>query len=149
MKNKPIFNWDEENKIASCILTDGEKVYTGIAKCHPEDFDMMSEKTGCEIALRRAKIKVLQEYKRELNISLKALNHLYGSMKHSKNFNKNSYEIKMLQRRIRMIKFDLDTTKEIIDMNQKNLKEYIDQKENFYQLIRKRRMLKSAENLDE
>ena len=26
MKNEPIFNWDEEAGIASCILSDGEKI---------------------------------------------------------------------------------------------------------------------------
>ena len=37
MKHEPIFSWDEETGIASCILTDGEKVYTGIAQCHDGD----------------------------------------------------------------------------------------------------------------
>ena len=29
MKHEPIFNWDEETGISSCIVSDGEKVYTG------------------------------------------------------------------------------------------------------------------------
>jgi hypothetical protein len=40
MKNRPIFNWDETTGFASCILSDGEKVFPGFAQCHPDDMDM-------------------------------------------------------------------------------------------------------------
>ena len=40
MKNEPIFNWDEESGTSSCILSDGEKIYTGFAQCHPDDEDV-------------------------------------------------------------------------------------------------------------
>ena len=114
MKNMPIFNWDAESGIASCILSNGEKVFTGFAHCHPDDVDMKGEKTGCEIALRRAKINALRGYRDELKTKLAALNQLYYSMNTSKRFNEKSYENKMLQRQIRQINFDLATTKEMI-----------------------------------
>lgn len=114
MKNKPIFTWDESTGTASCILSDGEKIFTGFANCHPEDNDMCSEKTGCEIALRRAKINALKDYRNEVKVRLSALNQLYYSMNRSKYFNKKSYENKMLQRQIRLTNFDLDTVKEMI-----------------------------------
>lgn len=100
---------------------------------------MMSEKTGCEIAFRRAKIHALQGYKEILKNKLSSLNQLYYSMKHSTHFNEKSYENKMLQRQIRLITFDLDTTKEIIATEQQNLKEYIDKKDEFYKHTRERR----------
>lgn len=59
---------------------------------------MMSEKTGCEIAFRRAKIEVLKSYRDELKIKLEALRQLYYSMNQSNKFNEKSYENKMLQR---------------------------------------------------
>lgn len=136
MKNEPIFSWDEESGLASCILTDGNKVYTGIAQCHPEDMDMESEKTGCEIAFKRAKISVLRQYRDELKIALKTLEQLYHSMNISYRFNEKSYENKMLQRRIRAIKFDLDTTKEIIVSEEQSLREYLKNKDDFYNKIR-------------
>ena len=74
MKNEPIFNWDAETGTAACILSDGKKIFTGLAQCHPDDIDMASEKTGCEIAFKRAKINALREYRDELKASLKALN---------------------------------------------------------------------------
>ena len=139
MKNEPIFNWDEEAGIASCIVSDGEKIYTGFAQCHPDDEDMKGQKTGCEIAFRRARINALRGYRDELKIQLKALNQLYYSMDRSTKFNKKSYENKMLQRQIRMINFDLTTTKEMIATEQENLRTYIKEKDEFYNKTRMRR----------
>ena len=139
MKNEPIFTWDEITGTASCILSDGEKIFTGFANCHPEDNDMCSEKTGCEIALRRAKINALKDYRNEVKVRLSALNQLYYSMNRSKYFNKKSYENKMLQRQIRLTNFDLDTVKEMIVSEQQSLKSYIDEKEKFYNKTRLRR----------
>ena len=139
MKNEPIFNWDEETGISSCILSDGEKVYTGFAQCHPDDEDMKGQKTGCEIAFRRARINALRGYRDELKIRLSALNQLYHSMNISYRFNEKSYENKMLQRQIRMINFDLATTKEMIATEQENLRTYIKEKDEFYNKTRMRR----------
>lgn len=139
MKHEPIFSWDEEQGLASCILTDGKQVYTGIAQCHPEDVDMMSEKTGCEIAFKRAKIEALRALRDELKISLSTLKQLYHSMNISHRFNEKSYENKMLQRQIRSINFDLTTTKEIIVSEEQNLREYLKNKDEFYVKIRKMR----------
>ena len=139
MKNEPIFHWDEETGVSSCILSDGERVYTGFAHCHPDDEDMKGEKTGCEIALRRAKIAALRGYRDELKIRLSALNQYYYSMNMSCKFNEKSYENKMLQRQIRQIKFDLDTTKEMIAGEELSLRAYIKSKDVFYTQTRKRR----------
>lgn len=139
MKHEPIFCWKEDIGLASCILTDGQHYYCGVAQCHPDDLDMASEKTGCEIAFKRAKIRALREYRDTLKIKLQALNQLYYSINQSKSFNEKSYENKMLQRQIRMIKFDLDTTKEIIATEEQNLREYLSEKEKFYKKIRSNR----------
>ena len=139
MKNEPIFHWDETTGVSSCILSDGEKVYTGFAHCHPDDADMKGEKTGCEIALRRAKIAALRGYRDELKIRLSALNQYYYSINISHKFNEKSYENKMLQRQIRQIKFDLDTTKEMIATEELGLRAYIKSKDVFYIQTRKRR----------
>ena len=140
MKNKPIFNWDEETGISSCILSDGKKVYTGFAQCHPDDEDMKGQKTGCEIAFRRARINALRGYRDELKIRLSTLNQLYHSMNISYRFNEKSYENKMLQRQIRQINFDLATAKEMIATEQENLRTYIKEKDEFYNKTRARRI---------
>lgn len=139
MKHEPIFNWDEETGISSCILSDGEKIYTGFAQCHLDDSDMKGQKTGCEIAFRRARINALRGYRDELKIQLKALNQLYYSMNLSYRFNEKSYENKMLQRQIRQIDFDLATAKEMIATEQESLRTYIKEKDEFYNKTRMRR----------
>lgn len=137
MKHEPIFNWDPETGLASCILSDGSHVFTGFAQCHQDDMDMSSEKTGCEIALRRAKINALKEYKKELKISLKALNQLYYSMNKSSHFNEKSYENRMLRRQINRINFDLATVKEMIATEKQELRDYLQKKDEFYTKIRR------------
>ena len=136
LNNAPTFYWDEETGMASCVMSDGHKTYIGTARCHEEDADMKSEKTGCEIALYRAKIKVLKEYRDELKIALQALKQLYYSMAHSTHFNEKSYENKMLQRHIKRTTFDLATAKEMIATEEQSLKTYLTEKDKFYAKIR-------------
>lgn len=74
MRYEPTFEWQEDIKTAICTLTDGEQLFYGMATCAPEDYDMCSEKTGCEIAFKRAKIKYLRYYRDTLKFQLRALN---------------------------------------------------------------------------
>ena len=146
MKQEPIFNWDPEEGVASCIIKYKNQTFCGVAMCHEEDKDMMSEKTGMEIAYRRATIDYLKYVRdMELKPALKALKQLYYTMKHSTHFNPNSYENSKLQRHIRMYEFDLETINELIADERKNLKDYIDKKDEFYKKTRIGRQIKQAE----
>jgi hypothetical protein len=135
------FEWDEDNNIAKCILkSDNGQIFIGEAFCHDDDLDMVSPRTGKEIAYRRAKIKELQFIKNnELKPKISALKHLYGCMVRSKKFNPESYENTMLQRQIRLLEFDLTTANEMIRYERENLKAYIDDKDRMYKHIRKKR----------
>ena len=54
--------WDEEYRHAYCgIKTPDGNTVVGEAICHPQDVDMVSEKTGCTIAERRAYIKYINK----------------------------------------------------------------------------------------
>ena len=132
----------EDNK-TTCILFNNGKKIIGEAYCHPEDADMKNKNTGCEIALRRATIKAYKTYKEELTIRLRTLNQLYYSINKSKHFNSKSYENKMLQHQIYLIKTDLDMIKELISIEKEKLNEYIILKEKFYQTIRANRAKKN------
>lgn len=146
MKQEPIFNWDPEEGVASCIIKYKNQTFCGVAMCHEEDKDMMSEKTGMEIAYRRATIDYLKYVRdMELKPALKALKQLYYTMKHSTHFNLKSYENSKLQRHIRMYEFDLETINELIVNERKNLKDYIDKKDEFYKKTRIGRQIKQAE----
>lgn len=150
MKQEPIFNWDPEEGVASCIIKYKNQTFCGVAMCHEEDKDMMSEKTGMEIAYRRATIDYLKYVRdMELKPALKALKQLYYTMKHSTHFNPKSYENSKLQRHIRMYEFDLETINELIADERKNLKDYIDKKDEFYKKTRIGRQIKQAEASEE
>lgn len=140
MKHEPQFDWDEEAKIATCILTYGENVFVGTAQCHPEDYDMCNSKTGLKIAHTRATIKYyvhIRDY--EIKPALKALNKLYSEMKYSKKFDEASYEAKSLKKHIYRTKVDLATIQELIENTKNNLNTYISDKESFYKRIRSNR----------
>lgn len=143
MTTQPTFIWDEESGSTICHIVDKEtgKTYIGTATCHPDDSDFMSEKTGCEIAFRRAKINCLKGIRDEQKCELRAFNRLYYTMNKSKKFNPKSYEHIMLQRQIRMTEFDLTTTKEIIAHEEESLRKIIAEKDKFYNRTRARRDL--------
>ena len=137
---QPIMKWDAEKRTAYYGLFDADgNLLEGYAYCHEDDLDMMNEKTGLEIARRRAEIKGYKAYKYKLKNKLQALNQLYYSMKHSKKFNPKSYENRMLQRQIQLINFDLETFKEMIVVEEQNLLTYLKEKEKFYKHIRHNR----------
>lgn len=137
---QPKFEWYEEDRQAICTLYTEYGEFKGIASCHPDDMDMMSEKVGCEIACSRALIESLI-YERDCVIkpSIRALHQLLYSMKHSKKFNSKSYENKMLWSQLQNWKLDLDTINKMINMERQKLNHYIKTKEEFYQKIRQSR----------
>lgn len=143
MNTQPNFVWDEHSGTAICALYDKQtsKTYVGTATCHPEDKDFMSEKTGCEIAFRRAKIAFLRGLRDEQKCQYQALNHVYHTMNRSKYFNPKSYENKMLQRGLHAIEFDLTTTKQMLAEELKEVRTIIEEKDKFYKRTRARRDL--------
>ena len=137
MKQEPYIEWDAENKVATCLLYYNNQVFYGSATCHPNDYDMVSEKTGEHIAYLRALIESLK-YRREneLKPQLAVLNQLYYSMNRSKYFNPKSYETKMLFRRINATKEDLKQTNLLITKYKLELQDFIEQKDIFYKKLR-------------
>ena len=98
MKNTPYIEWDDENKVAICVLYYKNKVFYGMATCHPDDMDFANEYTGEHIAYLRAMIEALNwERDCEIKPALAALKQVYYSMNHSKKYNPKSYEAKMLR----------------------------------------------------
>ena len=112
-------------------------IFSGIARCHPDDKDMQSKLTGKTIAEFRATIKYLKFIKDfEITPQLKSLNQLYYSMNHSKYFDPKSYEAKMLYRQIKILKEDLEAIQEEIQYQKDNLKAYLETKEADHAKIR-------------
>lgn len=144
---RPRFTWNEENGEALCVIQDKNKIYYGTATCHQNDRDMMSEKTGCEIAFLRANLMALRNYRDELQIELKGLKKYYYSINRSKYFNEKSYEVQRLQAHMQMLKDDLNSLKELIEEERQYLINYLKGKGEFYKKIRQNR--EKNQKLDE
>lgn len=140
MTKEPKFIWDGTAGVARCHLNDGKNIYEGVATCSELDEDMKSEKTGCQIALWRAEIKYYLHLRdNEIKPALNALRHTYASMQHSPQFNPKSYESKALRRNIHKKEFDLYVVKTMLADKKRCLKQYIKEKDIFYNRIRSMR----------
>jgi hypothetical protein len=144
-KEKVSYEYDAENGVAFCYIEEFGQTFVGAACCHDDDRDMMSERTGCEIANRRAYIDLLK-YEKDCIIApaLKALKQLYYSLNTNKNFNRKSLEAKRIYRHIRMYENELAVIKAELASEKQGLKDYIAGKEKFYQ--RHRSLAAKAEN---
>lgn len=137
MNKQPDFTWNNESGTSSCILSDGVNEFIGIAMCCDDDKDMISEKTGCTIALFRAEIAYYKHMRdNEIKPALNALNHLKSIITSNSKFNPKSYEYRRLISQINQKEDDLTVIKKLLKDKREELKEYIDSKEKCYQRIR-------------
>lgn len=136
MSNKIEYKWD--NGFATCVIKYKNISFFGRAFCHPQDEDMCSRLTGSYIAEQRAMIKVLRHIRNnELKPQLQSLNQLYYAMNRSKKFNPKSYEARSLFSHINNLKKDIEAIEEEINMTNRELKQYIDEKDKLYTRLRK------------
>lgn len=137
MKQIPYIEWDDENKVATCLLYYKNKVFYGTASCHPDDMDFANEKTGEHIAYLRAMLEALNwEKECEIKPALAGLKQAYYSMNHSKKFNPKSYEAKMLYHQIQIKQDDLEQIKLLIDKYKLEIHDFITKKDIFYKQLR-------------
>jgi len=143
MKKEPKFIYKDGTTI--CEVTDNMgRIFRGESNCHPDDKDFESPITGGVIAEFRAQIAVAKTYRDDLKIKLSALRQLYSCIKQSNNFNRNSYETKMLLRQISLTTQDLDIAKHQLAVLKLDLYNYISDKDKIHQYLRKY----NAEKLD-
>lgn len=136
----PVYDWDPETGVSTCIIMHNGKTHIGIAKCRPEDRDMMGEKTGCTIAEMRAELDYLRSIRDdEIKPKLEAYKTLYYSINQSNRFNPNSYETHMLLHKIEQTAADLDLVKSMIKNSQEDLHTYMKQKAETWKKIRRHR----------
>lgn len=141
------YNWNEDTGVATCNIKIGDKTFIGEAFCASEDRDVMSEFTGCTIALQRAQLKVLLDEKNNILIpGLKALKQLLYSINQSKRYNKSSYEVSMLYKQIFHYQEDIKYVNEAIQATKEDLKQYLADKEKFHTNLRKVRKKEDTQN---
>lgn len=137
---EPLFSWEQETGIASCTIRYKDFIFTGYAMCSPEDEDMKSKLTGQDIAYRRALIKYLIHVRDcELKPAIAALKQYYYTMKHSKYFKENSYEIIRFNKHLKSYEENLQSIKEEILEEKIALQRLILTKDAYYNKIREKR----------
>ena len=100
----------------------------------------MSEYTGCEIAERRCKIKILQHIKNNQIIpQIQAYEHLISTMLNSKQLNPQSYEFKRIKAEYDNLLNQYTAIKNKIKYSQSKLREYITNKESVNKFLRLRK----------
>lgn len=101
----------------------------------------MSEYTGCEIAERRCKIKILQHIKNNQIIpQIQAYEHLISTMLNSKQLDPQSYEFKRIKAEYDNLLNQYTAIKNKIKYSQSKLKEYITNKESVNKFIKLRKV---------
>ena len=142
------FDYDEATAITTCTLYDSrkDKIFTGVAKCHPDDMDLNSKYTGSTIAEMRAQIAALRDVRdNEIIPEIRALKEYYAAINQSKRFNPEGYENNMLQRKIRQKETELSDIRKLIAAHSQELKDFILSKEKCYQGIRRNRAVAAHE----
>ena len=109
----------------------------------------MSEYTGCEIAERRCKIKILQHIKNNQIIpQIQAYEHLISTMLNSKQLNPQSYEFKRIKAEYDNLLNQYTAIKNKIKYSQSKLREYIADKESVNKLIENLNLSRIAKSDD-
>ena len=137
--------YDKDSGVSTYIIEYEGQYFTGIAHCAPEDADMQNEKTGINIAQRRAIIKLFQYRRNELKHKLAALNQLYYSVNKSKKYDSHGYMENMLEHQRQQVQDELNLMKDALKDEQQDLQQYLKNKDEFYKRIRTNR---KKDNID-
>lgn len=139
------FTYDDENHITVCTRVVKNKTYTGIAKCHPSDWDFESKLVGQHYAYVRSMIHEMSLKRDELRTELKMLYHMQSLYNHSTKINKKSYECYLLRRQIKSKEREISHMRDIIRTAKANLRATIALKDKFYNSVREERKKKNGE----
>lgn len=144
---RTIFNHDEELMTTACFLVSKQgRVFSGFAKCEEEDKEFYNRLTGEVIAHLKASIQAEKFHREELKDELRALKKYHSNIINAKWYERQNPIAKHLYRTIVDLEDEIEASKEYAEKMKKSLKEYIDNKERFYKVVRKNRKLEAAIN---
>lgn len=132
-------DYDYTDGISTCIIvTKDGRTAIGSAYCHPNDYDVASEFTGCHIAFLRACIEDLRYQRDVIMQQIQSLKDYYYTINQKDDFNEDAYEIRMLKRRIKYLENRLEQIRDDINGTQESLTTYIQVKHEYAEKYRKR-----------
>lgn len=139
MKREPKFYFEPGSGSSMCVIETKNKTFVGTAQCADTDRDMMSEKTGCEIAYHRAIIHTLEGHLSDTQNELMGLRKYFYSVNQSKYFDSTSYMANMLKSQMEQREEEIRVTKDLICNEKTYLKNFMADKAEFYKKIRRNR----------
>lgn len=142
------FAYAEETGVTTCVLQDTKRnIYTGEARCHPDDVDMKNKMTGSEIAYRRAYINFLKHVRdTEFVPQLAVLKHTYSCMEQAFDFNPKDNNARLMRRAIDNYSAAVDMIRAAIRDERNDLHTYMTDKAKLYKQIRARRAEQAKNN---
>lgn len=139
MSNTIRFTYNADTHVTTCIRQGKYRRYTGIAKCHPQDWDFESSLVGEQYAYTLSIIAELVAQRDEYKAQLKILKHLYSILKQNKKVTEKSIECYTIRRQIKLLERDLKEIKNLIYDSREVLHNTIKGKDEFYAKVRKSR----------
>lgn len=133
---KITFTYDPELHKTICQRAVHNKIYIGVAQCHPHDYDFENKLTGQHYAYTRSMIKEMCQLRDEYKIQLKILRHLYNIYEQSPNIDLSSEECYYLRRQIQHLERDIAEMKQLIGETRGDLRNTIAEKDKLYAKLR-------------
>ena len=137
--------YDKDIKKAWVSIKTKYGLFLGVCKAHPEDYDIASEFTGCEIAERKAYMKALKAHCKAISMEIKTLEDLHKRISCCKDFNYNSFEARQIRKIIYEKKEELSSYNNIIERYRAGIENYLQNKRNKLEKIKKIQELRTKE----
>lgn len=134
--SKMKFSYNPETHTTVCKRRSHNRSYTGEARCHPNDWEFESKLVGEHYAYTRSMIQELCENRDALVAELKALKHLYNILEQNPRVHYDSIECYTIRRQMKLLERDIGDTKQLIRVTKKDMREMIEQKDEFYNQVR-------------
>ena len=136
---KTKFTYSKESHTTLCKRVVKNKVYTGIARCHPNDYEFESKLVGEHFAYTRAMIAQLRHDRDDLKCQLKTLRHLYNILEQNPRAHYDSTECYTIRKQMKLIERDIAEIRITIKESQEELRTLSMQKDSLYQHIKANR----------
>lgn len=132
------FTYEKDAHNYYCYLKTGDRIYTGVATCSPEDYDFENENVGYFIAEQRAAIQYLKMEREKTNAQLAALMELRNVYIQNPFIAENDKSLIILRKRVKIKMEELQLIRDTIASYKDDLSLYLAEKDKMYNFIRKK-----------
>lgn len=139
--SEPKFSFYDNVSRCELLDPDTHEIVVGEAYCMPEDADMMSEKTGADIALYKATAKLFRNKRKRLKKEKKVLEDLLKVYVRRPGYDETDPYVRILKKKIYSYRSDIALISNCETACHEDLRKYISEKDKFYQQIRNHRKL--------